>query len=262
MKNINIGIANLIVSNKLKESYFNSSLIEESKKYASNFFDVIKNSPILQLEFKVFNNMENKFIDNDVIATRYVDNNIKLFEVYTLNEIQSERNKLSKFIDSSNLTTLSESELEKLKLYNAISNLITESVNDYDKIDVDNVHESFSIVLNHIKKPKSLVENLNLVDINEEVIEIAVNKFNEKYSNLNEDDKNLIKILIKSNDVEKQELLESYKNENLSILENISDDNVKDNISKAIQKIKEMKYAKDNVDDNIISLYELKKELL
>lgn len=260
MKNINIGIANLIISNKLKDSYFNTNLIEESKSIASKFFDIIKNSPILQLEFKVYNNMENKHIDNDVVATRYIDNNIKLFEVYTLEEIQKERQKLIDVIEIPEI--FNESEQEKLNLYEAISNLISESINDYDKIDVDKVHESFSIVLNHIRKPKILTESVNIEEVNEEVIEIAVNKFNEKYDSLNEDDKYLIKTLIKSNDIEKQAILESYKNENLKILESISEENVKDNITKAIQKIREMKYCKDTVDDNIISLHELKKELL
>ena len=87
MKNTNIGIANLVVSNKLRDSYFNNSLIEESKKITTDFFEVVKSSPILQLEFKVFNNLENKTIENDLAATRYIDSNIKLFEVYTIDEI-------------------------------------------------------------------------------------------------------------------------------------------------------------------------------
>jgi hypothetical protein len=262
MKSINIGIANLIISNKLKDSYINTNLIEESKKIASNFFDIIKNSPILQLEFKVYNNMENKHIDNDVAATRYIDNSIKLFEVYTLDEIQRERQKLIDIFNIESIQFNNESEQEKIKLYDAISNLISESINDYDKIDVDNMHESFIIVLDHLKKPKILIENVKFEDINEEVIEIAVDKFNDKYDSLNDDDKNLIKTLIESNDIEKQAILESYKSKNLEILEIISEENVKDNITKAIQKIKEMKYCKDTVDDNIISLHELRKELL
>ena len=84
MKNTNIGIANLVISNKLKESYFNNNLIEESKKLTTDFLDIVKSSPILQLEFKVFNNLDNKVIENDLIATRYIDSNIKLFEIYTI----------------------------------------------------------------------------------------------------------------------------------------------------------------------------------
>lgn len=258
MKNINIGIANLVVSNKLKESYLNNNLIEESKNVAFNFFDVVKSSPILQLEFKVFNNIDNKHISNDSLATRYIDNNIKLFEVYTIDEIEKEHQKLNPFIVEGVIE-----DSDKIELYSAISNLIKESLNDYDKVDVDDIHESFNIVLNHIKEPKKvLIENLDIEPINEEVLEIAVDKFNEKYDELNEDDKALLKTLIKASNKEKQALLETYKTETLQLLEAINKENQKDNVAKAIQKIKEMVYSRKDVDDNIIGLHEFKKELL
>ena len=139
MKNTNIGVANLVVSNKLKDSYFNNNLIEESKKLTTDFFDVVKNSPILQLEFKVFNNLENKTIENEIIATRYIDNNIKLFEVYTIQEIDAAREKLKSFLPEDIQTD----DDDKIKLYEAIDTLITESLNVPDKVNVDSIHESF-----------------------------------------------------------------------------------------------------------------------
>lgn len=259
MKNINIGITNLIISNKLKESYLNDNLIGESKKIAFDFFDVVKNSPVLQLEFKVFNNLEGKHIENDQIATRYIDNNIKLFEVYTVEEIEAERKKLSPFISE----TIVPADDEKVRLYNAIDSLINESLKISEDVDVDKIHESFTFVLNHIKSPKTgLVESIEFEPINEDVIEIAVDKFNEKYASLDESDKLLLKTLIKSSSKEKQTLLENYKTETLTILEGINKENVQDNIAKAMQKIKEMVYNQKTVDDNIIGLHELKKELL
>lgn len=260
MKNANIGIINLIISNKLKDSYFNEKLIEESKKVAFDFFDVVKSSPILQLEFKVFNNMESKHIENDLTATRYIDNNIKLFEVYTIQEIDAAREKLNSLISEEYIPA----DNDKVLLYNAIDNLIKESLNPYDSVNVDSIHESFTLVLNHIKTPKKpiLLENVDIVPVGEDVIEIAIDKFNEKYDALNEGDKNLLKTLIKSSDEEKQTLLETYKAENLVILEGMSKESAKNVAAKAIQKIKEMIYQKSTVDDNIISLHELKKELL
>jgi len=259
MKNANIGIANLVISRKLKDSYFNHSLIEESKKLTTDFFDVVKNSPILQLEFKVFSNLENKHIENDLAATRYIDSNIKLFEVYTINEIDAEREKLNEFVEGGSIVA----ELERACLYNAIDNLITESINDYDKIDVDAMHESFNVVLNHIKTPKkALIESVDVKPINEEILEIAVEKFNERYDTLNENDKNLLKKLIKSTDEEKEALLEEYKVDSLNILEGIQKDKAEEKITKAIQKIKEMKFNSKTVNDDIISLHEFKKELL
>jgi len=257
MKNINIGIVNLVVSKKLKDAYFGNTLIEESKKLTNDFFNVVKNSPILQLEFKVFNNIETKHLENDLIATRYIDNNIKLFEVYTLNEIEKEHEKLEPFLTEDVQVN------DKVKLYIAIGNLIKESLSNYSDIDVDDIHESFTLVLNHIKNSKkNILENVDAELINEDIIAIAVNKFNKRYESLNEEDKNLFHKLIKSDEKEKQELLEEYKNENLLILENVNKDTVKENITKAIQKIKEMLFNPQTVDDDIIGLHELKKGLL
>lgn len=263
MKNTNIGIANLVVSNRLKDSYFNHNMIEESKKLTTDFFDVVKSSPILQLEFKVFNNLENKTIENDLIATRYIDNNIKLFEVYTIQEIDAERLKLSPFLDEG--STIDNT--ERIDLYNAIDALITESLNDYNKVDVDNIQESFEIVLNHIKTPKTqtLTENVESKSVSEDVIEIAITKFNEKYDSLNESDKNLLKTLIKANKTEKQELLETYKSDCLTILERVdkdADESKNSKIANAIRKIKEMKYNSKTANNDIIGLHEFKKELL
>lgn len=258
MENINIGFINLVLSTTLKESFINESNVLENKTLTRDFFNVVKNSPLLQLEFKVFDNIENKEIENDLIATRYIDNNIKLFEVYTLDELKNERNKIKKFYNE-NVNNL---DGERIKLYESINNLIIESLKNYNEIDVDTIHESFTIVLNHIKKPKkNIVENVIDKDINEEVIEIAIDKFNEKYKTLSEDDKDLLKKLVKSSDDEKQQLLESYKSECLMILENIDDTEITEEIQKGISNINEIKYSPETVDDNIIKLFELKYEL-
>jgi hypothetical protein len=256
MESINIGIVNLVVSKKLKDAYFGNTLIEESKQITEDFFNVVKNSPILQLEFKVFNNIETKHIENDLAATRYIDNNIKLFEVYTNREIEKEHEKLLPF-----LTEDVQVDDDKVQLYIAINNLIKESLSNSEEIDVDDIHESFEIVLSHVKTPKTQ-DSEKPEFINEDVIEIAVNKFNEKYDSLAEDDKTLFLTLIKSTPSEKETLLESYKNESMALLEGINKDTVKDSVTKAIQKIKEMMFNPKTVDDDIISLHELKKGIL
>jgi hypothetical protein len=267
MKNVNIGITNLIISNKLKESYFNDKLIIESKKLTKDFFDVVKNSPVLQLEFKVFNNIENKHIENEQAATRYIDNNIKLFEIYTNEEIEAEHKKLYEYIYpmmvSESIINQPNLDDDKVNLYLAIETLIRESLNYGNNVDVDELHEAFIAVLSHIQKPKkNLVENIEADEINEEILEIAVSKFNEKYGNLEEDDKNLVNSLIKVDINKKQELLEIFKSDTVKILNEIQDDTTKENVEKAIKKITEMKFDEETVDDNIIELHELKKELV
>jgi len=265
MKNINVGIANLIISEKLKNTYFNDSINEESKKTAIDFFKVLKNSPILQLEFKVFNNIENKHIENDIIATRYIDNNIKLFEVFTIEEIDNERERIKSLITETK-PIFDEKYNGKLKLYNSIDSLIKESISDYNDIDVDELHESFSFVLNHIKSPKEkIIENINDIElIDDYVIETAINIFNSKYESLNEEEKDLIQKITKSTEKEKFELFESYKKETIELLSNLKINEDNQNIDKAINKINKMIYESYDIkiDDDIVNLYELKRELI
>lgn len=258
MENINIGIINMIISNQLKESYFNSDLLVETNTNTNKFFNIIKESPILQLEFKIYKNIDNKHIENEILATRYIDNNINLFEIYTIEELETERAKLKEFmIDESKLL-----DDDKVKLYNSIDNLIKESLQHHANVNVDVVHESFATVLKHIKEPKiNLLENDDVGLINEEVLEIAIEKFNKKYELLDENDKKLFQKLIKANDSGKKEIFETQKKESLETLEKLNKDNVKDNVTKVIQKINEMKYNKDKIINDIVDLYELKKEL-
>ncbi|MFW6246608.1 MAG: hypothetical protein ACOC22_00330 [bacterium] len=265
MENINIGVVNLVVSDSLKESYFNNKHINESKTLISDFINEVKNSPILQLEFKVFDNIENKHIENELMATRYIDNNIKLFEIYTLKEILNERKKLNKFVNENQVP-----DNDKTKLYYAIDVLIRESINDHNEINVDEMHEAFNYVLDYMRKPKQIneVSENEFENINEEVLEIAINKFNEKYNVLSEDDRNLLNILVASDTTKKIELLETYKTETLALLNGIKNNKTEDGVTKAINKIKEMMYSKNSnvskqrINEDIIKLHELKKELL
>jgi hypothetical protein len=262
MKNINIGTVSLMVSEKLKDSYFSDNRINESKDTSQLFFETLKSSPLLQLEFGVFNNIESKCIDNDVMATRYIDKNIALFETYTIDEIQKEREKIKKFYDDG--IVLDE---KKRKLYESINTLIYQSLQPSEEVDVDAVHESFTVVLNHIKTPIEkrrdvISENLDIDKINDDIIEIAISKFNEKYGGLNEEDKNLLIKLIKSNDNEKRQLFEEYKKESLSALEAIEEGVAEEKRKLVLEKIKGMGYDPKTVNESIIKLHELKTGLI
>jgi Tfp pilus assembly protein PilP len=76
-----------------------------------------------------------------------------------------------------------------------------------------------------------------------------------------------LNILVQSDTTQKIELLETYKTETLSLLNNIRNDKTEDGVNKAIEKIKEMMYSgnsneRQRIDEDIIKLHELKKDLL
>lgn len=261
MKNMNIGIANLIISKQISESLLKDSILKETKEITSNYYNVIKNSPILQLESKVFNNIEKKEINDDVLAIRYIDNNIKLFEIYTIDEIIAEHNKIQNIFNSLN----EEMDINKyqMNLYSAINDLILENLKIGDDIDVDRVHESYQIVLEHVKKTKPKIDNIISEEINESVIEIAIEKFNEKYSKMNEEDSNMLKTIISSSFDEKKKLFNEYKKNNIDKLNELKKENADNSkVDKTINKINEMKIISENIDYDIIKLYELNRGLI
>lgn len=257
MDKMNIGLINYIVSSKLKNNYLNGNVVSESKLSIDKLFETILNSKILQLEFKIYNNLEFKEIEDDIMASRYIDNNLRLLEVYDKDEVLEEH----KILENFKSVSLENIPKQKIELYKSINNLIMESLKNPNDVDVDTLHESFSHVLSHIKKPKQSNLISEDFDYTEDIIEIAINKFNDKYSNMSEDEKLLFKTLTTSTLEEKEELLESYKVEILDILEKHNSDNIKESIDKAKQKISEMVFSENDVDTNIISLFEFKKEL-
>ena len=247
---MNIGKLNAIMAN--------DQTLNESKFI--DYINTIKNSEILLLEFKTIQNIENKFINNDVIASKYIDNNVRLFEVYTIEEVEEEHNKLNKFIGPNSIN-LSE---EKEKLYNAITTLITENIKSTNNIDINKQHDAYELVLEHIKKPKLLEENKNDDNdiITENILQIATKKFNEKYSTFNENDRIFFNKLISLEHGDKVQILEEYKGEILSTLNEMNNNSENPNLKTAIDKINTMVVNTENINENLIKLHEFKNNLL
>ena len=263
MKAINIGIIKAVITKNLSNDFLAEGKLAQSQNKASKFLKVVSESPFLQLEYKVFDRLEKKSIPNDMAATRYIDSNLALFEEFTQNEVVSEHNKIKNFVDE-NIALIDDA---KYDFYVALGDLIFETLNKTNP-DVDIIHESFTTVLNHIKKDKEIVtEQTVSINIPKEVdgdqlIEIALKKFSEKYKTLNEDDMLLIKSIVLSNDKGRVSLFESLKKENLTVLESADKNGIEDKIHETVDKIKKMEYKNETSIKDIMSLYELKKNLI
>jgi len=271
MENVNlnnIGIANLIITNKLVNSYINENFNDNDKKILTDFYKLINNSLPLQLEFKIINNIENKYIEDTTLAMRYIDDNIKLFEIYTLDELKSEEKKVGDFISTieNNINKNAINYIvdhEKVNLYENIQILIKESLKFGDDVNVDDIHDAFEFILEHIKTKKDVNKNLKLLNnINEDVINLAINNFNEKYSNiLNENELNFLKKIISFNLNDKKILFEQYKNDNLIILNSLKSEMPHQKINESIDKIKKMNFNPNTINKDLIKLYDLQKNL-
>ncbi len=261
MKATNIGIVKAVISKKMSNDFITEGTVDKSKSSAQQFLKIVDDSPILQLEYKVYDRLENKTISSDIAATRYIDNNLSLFESYSQADLEKEHQKIKDFIDE----TVALIDNEKYKLYESIGSLIFETLNK-DNPDVDLIHESFTTVLNHVKKEKEIVKEEIEVVIpenidSERLIEVAISTFSKKYDNLNEEDISLIKTVVIADDGERKNMFETLKTTNISLLENTDKNGMEDKIHETIDRIKKMEYKDDSVVKNILSLHQLKNDL-
>jgi hypothetical protein len=255
MENINFGIVKNIVANTATDAMLNNS-INESQEITKNFINVIKESPILMIEFEIYSNIEGKNINSDVLAARYVEKNIDLLKEWNIDEIKTAHEPLKEFMmESNNISN------EKKMLYNSINTLIT-------KKDINEEHEAIQNIVNYLKFNVSVEENLNesvKIDENlssEEVIERAVDLFNEKYQNLTEGEQMVLN-LYANNDVEGRiELFKETKEKIKRILEKSEKNKgYDDKIMETIEKIDDMVYEEKTFVRNISKLNALLESL-
>lgn len=257
----NFGFAKAIVSNKLGNEFLNEGEVK-SKDLVRKFLTIIKESDLLQQEFKIFETIENKHITNDALATRYIDETIKLFENFTKQEMFNAHESLSEFIDESFIDL----DPKKKKLYEALDTLLYEKAKGGNP-DIDAIHEAFESVLDYIKTnvPTKSDDNKSIlidesIDL-EDVVNKSIEKFNKKYSVLNEDQRTILNKLVFGNNDEKKELFESLKTENITILSQINKNGIEDKINESISRISKMEFNQDTLVKDVVSLCELKSNL-
>lgn len=250
---INVGYVKDILAKK--SIYSLNENVDDVGSEISEFINIVSDSEILKKEYDLFESVSNNHIPSEIVASKFLDKSISNFNNYTINEINNEHLKLKKFIDEN-----VEIENKKNIFYKNISDLIYESLKTNESSNTNLLYESFTNILNEITTKKHTVEeekNDNIV--NENILNIAINKFNKKYSNLNENDISLLKKIITSDYNEKIEIYEEFKNENLKMLNNLilTESNNEDKIQKAINNIDQTLISEENINENIIKLYDL-----
>jgi hypothetical protein len=265
-KDINFGFIKDGLINSTASLYLNESKVTNELK---DFLKIVKSSPILTLEYIIYKNLENKNISDDVLATRYIDENISLIKGYGRKEIINENNKLSVFEKDYTISK------EKEMLYESISNIILENANDNKIKNIDKIHSSFEIVLNYIKNNKSnneLNENKSIFEEYKDkylnidfIFNNAIKKFNDKYSHLSEGEKRILKVLVKEDTTEKEKLFNSLINETIEKVDKMlleqEEPEISNKLLKVKEKITEMNFNEQTLIDDIVKINNLKESL-
>jgi hypothetical protein len=250
------------------KNVFNNLLIEgiikkddTTKKLFKKYVKTIKESEILKTQFLVYNNIENKIDSDSFSANIFVSENIKLMEKYKQSDILKENIKLKNILASESNKLNEDYELSKL--HESISNLIF--IKKTPK-NVENVMAEIKSLATHIttNKTKTVTESIELpVGV---LTNLMVDKYNKKYSTLEESDKETLKILIDNNVENKKNFYMKTLGECIDLVDNLlkeSKDEYKEKLTKVKSKLQEDKEDTKEIDylGKIFKLMELKNNL-
>jgi hypothetical protein len=127
--------------------------------------------------------------------------------------------------------------------------------------NIENMNECISNISNTmlIKEEKEET-TYQKIDLPLNVVsDLALKKFNNRYSNLNESEKDILKILLNGNEGEKMNV---YKNLKVNTkLNETTDVNLKEKLLQVKDKILSMEFNTDNLKEDIVKLYDLNQSL-
>ena len=246
-------------------------LITEQKenKILSVFLSEVKSKPMLKIEYLIYRNLCENYFKKTNLAERYINENLNLIKKFNWHEIVHEHKVLRKkyfpeeYILSGNK--------ENKDLYESIGTLI-ESVTKSDYTSINKSEEAYDNVLTHLTTERSVIKEEKEIE-DEDMPNIfswkyltqkAVNNFNVRYSHLNEQEQNILRVLLQDEE-EKKVYLDNLIKENYILLNRAKttlNESLGSNLGKFERKIQSININETkNIDEDILNLEEL-KELL
>jgi hypothetical protein len=251
----NFGHIKELYNNILSESVMSKN--EGSKKLFKNYVKTLRENEMLKTQFLVYSNIENKVETDIAKATMFVKENIDLFSKYAKKDIFEANKKLvSELLFEKDITN------EKAELHENISILI---FTEKKPQTIDTIVEAMNNVVNYIvnNKESEVTEAIDLPT--SMVTAMMVEKYNQKYSVLDESQRNVLKVLIESTDDEKKQVYGDMLNECLSLINEkleASDLDTKDKLLRVKEKLlNDKQEVNEDFIKNISKLVELRDGL-
>jgi len=242
------------IKSKLNKAY-SQDLIENTSKYKKlyeEFLKTIKSSPVLMLEYTIYENLKKHNLEYNE-SLRFIEANISALSKIEKLELLNENKKLEKF-------DLKEIELseDKIILNNNIENVINESV--FKKItNVNKLHESVNFLIESLtKKDESKLEKTDKGFKVTHIFNLAKKKLEERFSNLQPDEVEVISTFIKGDEKKKKTVFESYKKSTKNHLLNEKDNISSEVLTETFDFIETLEYNSETAINNLSKLFEIK----
>lgn len=229
---------------------------ESNKNIFKTYIKTIRENEALKTQFLVYNNIENKIEENEFKANLFLQENIALLNKFSKKDLLEANIKLAKSI------SIEDESYEKQELHENLSELIFLKKTSKN---IDAIVEATSKIIIHMKNNKLKLVKEAIELPNSMLSTIMVEKYNERYSTLDENEKEILKVLIESTDDQKQEVYKKTLKECIDLInENLkeADLNAKDKLLQVKEKLlNDTIEVNENFFKNISKLVELKSSL-
>jgi len=249
--NIKDTFKNLVVESVIKKD-------EKGKKLFSKFLKTIKENKTLKDQYLIYSNLQNSKFDDVVEAKEFVKENIELLKSLNEGHIVKGNEFFLKLLKGNQIVK------ENQEFYNKVSYLVN---TEKTPSNIKKINES----INYIVKPmleKEEVEEVvtESIDLPPSVLtKLAVNKFNSRYSNITESEKEIIKTVLNGTNEDKENIYNKLKRECIdgidSKLNESSDLELKDKLLKVKDKLLNSGFNLDTFSTDISKFYDLKESI-
>lgn len=227
---------------------------QDKKTLFKKYVRAINENKILKNQFKVYTAIESMVEENEFKATEKIKAHINALKDFDINAIEEANLALAGALG----LDISEEPYEGEELHENIANLI------FASNDIDVYVDSLSEAVEYVKNNEVIEESDEPVLPNSVLSSVTVDKFNEKYSDISEDEKKVLKAIIAADDQGRQDIFSETARHCIDIVDGrLSEASIEDKESllKIKDKILRMEYVQESFVADISKLIELKVNL-
>lgn len=249
--NIKDTFKNLVVESVIRKD-------DKGKKLFSKFLKVIRENKTLKDQYLIYNNLQNTKFDIPEDAKEFIKENISLLKKLNSDHIKKGNDYFLKLLKGNKIIKENES------FYNDIYFLVNTEKNPSN---IHKITESINNIARLMLEKEEVSEVIKeTIDIPPSVLtKLAVNKYNTKYSDISESEKEIIKSILNGNEKDKENIFNKLRRECIDGIDNklneSSDLELKDKLLKVKDKLLNTNFNIDTFTTDISKINDLKESI-
>jgi len=250
--NIKDTFKNLVIESTIKKDI-------KGKKLFSKFLKTIKENETLKNQYLIYSNLQNTKFDDKTEAIDFVKENIYLLKGLNEEHINKGNEFFLKILKGNEIVK------ENQEFYNKITYLVNTKKTPSN---IKKINETINFIVNPMLEKEVTTEEVvtESVDLPPSVLtKLAVNKFNSRYSNISESEKEIIKTVLNGSNEDKEEIFNKLKRECIDAIDNklneSSDLDLKGKLLKVKDKLLNTNFSLENFKTDIGKIYDLNESI-